>query len=369
LRGRGPLPGLRPPLRCGDPQRFRASFADHPANSFRFDPFRFSLIRRDLIRHPGAASMSNDPKADPVKAPTTAGTTTPSGIKGVRIFTYPKIIFIMPTLLAALVCGTGMLLTNDKTWDPRYPSPEVVGASTTATTPATAPGVVVTKKEAGKTTSVTPAVDTTKKTTTTTTTATTAPAAKVRRFTSSQNVFGVIFLTVFALNLLIMSIDFPRFTVLALILFFAALVFFLLWLNMYFELLPPLVYLLERLFTVANSGFYFMIAFVIIVNLAIVWVTRYLDFWQVLPNEILHNHGPFSDLERYPTMQLKFDKEIPDILEYALLRSGRLILHIPSQQRAIVLDNVLWIDQKEEALKKVLSRMEVRVTTDQEVNS
>jgi hypothetical protein len=314
--------------------------------------------------------MLNDPKAEPVTVPPTTANSPVPGIKGVRIFTYPKIIFFLPTLLASLVCGTGMLLTQDKSWDPRYPAPNeraAVATTTTTVKPGAAPTVEVTKDAAGKATTVTPAVESTKVTTTAATDPT-KPDPTIRRFTSSQNVFGVIFLTVFALNLLIMSIDFPRFTVLALILFFAALVFFLLWLNMYFELLPPLVYLLERVFTVANSGFYFMLALVITVNLGIVWITRYLDYWVVLPNELLHNHGPFSDLERYPTMQLKFDKEIPDILEYALLRSGRLILHVPGQAKAIVLDNVLWIDQKEEALKRILSRMEVRVTTDQEVN-
>jgi hypothetical protein len=34
--------------------------------------------------------------------------------------------------------------------------------------------------------------------------------------------------------------------------------------------------------------------------------------------------------------------------------------------KALVLDNVLFIGAKEEALKRVMSRLEVRVTTDQE---
>jgi hypothetical protein len=86
-----------------------------------------------------------------------------------------------------------------------------------------------------------------------------------------------------------------------------------------------------------------------------------------MPNEILHHHGPLSDLERYPTMNLKFDKEIPDVLEWVLLGSGRLVLHVPNVAKALVLDNVLFITAKEEALKKVMSRLDVRITTDQEV--
>ncbi|MBX6315556.1 MAG: hypothetical protein IRY99_21980 [Isosphaeraceae bacterium] len=257
----------------------------------------------------------------------------------VRIFTYPKIIFIMPTMIAALICGIGMTIIHDQTQDPTK-----------------APAVLEAREKSAEGTPTGKAAD-----------GTTTPAtAKVRRFNSPQNVLGMVFLSIFALNMLVMAIDFPRFTVIAIILLAAALGFFLLWLNVYFDLLPPIVALLESIYVVANAGFYFLFATIILVIFAIIWVTRYLDYWEILPNEILHNHGPFSDLERFPTFNLKFDKEIPDILEYALLRSGRLVLHVANERRAIVLDNVLWIDAKEDELKKLMSRMEVRVTTDQE---
>jgi hypothetical protein len=279
--------------------------------------------------------MSTDPKAArPAGAAPLPG--SPEH-RGIRIFTYPKIIFIVPTLIAALVCGIGMTIIRDETRDPT-----TYGTKTTIEVQAS--------KEGGA-----PVV--------------TEPTHARRRFSSTQNILGMVFLFVFGLNLLIMSVDFPRFTVIALVLLIAALGFFILWLNVYFELLPPLVRALESVYTVANAGFYFIFATVVLINFVIIWATRYLDYWEVLPNEILHNHGPFSDLERYPTFNLKFDKEIPDILEYALLRSGRLVLHVPGQIKAIVLDNVLWINHKEEELKKLMSRMEVRVTTDQEAAS
>ena len=40
----------------------------------------------------------------------------------------------------------------------------------------------------------------------------------MKRFTSPQNLLGVLFLGVFAFNLLIMALDFPRFTIVAIIL-------------------------------------------------------------------------------------------------------------------------------------------------------
>ena len=145
--------------------------------------------------------------------------------------------------------------------------------------------------------------------------------------------------------------------------------FFILWLGAFFQLdlMTPINALFAWIYVFANAGFYLVYFLIVSLLLLIVYITRWLDFWEVMPNEILHHHGPLSDLERYPTMNLKFDKEIPDVLEFALLGAGRLVLHIPNVNKAMVLDNVLFINSKEAALKSLMSRLEVRVTTDQEV--
>lgn len=275
--------------------------------------------------------------------------------RGIRIFTYPKIIFIWPTFLASVVAAIIMAVSGNDTNDPHRA--RTVSETTAVTTKTETPKRVTTK------TDMRPAVEKTK-----------AgvedefevPKKIKRRFSTPQNIAGMLFLVVFFLNLLVMSIDFPRFTIIALILGGAALSFLILYLNVYFELLPGVILILESVYAVANTWFYAMIATLILVNFLIIWGTRYLDYWVIMPNEILHNHGPFSDLERFPTFNLKFDKEIPDILEYMLLGAGRLILHVANERRSIVLDNVLWIDSKEADLKKVMSRLDVRVTTDQE---
>ena len=144
--------------------------------------------------------------------------------------------------------------------------------------------------------------------------------------------------------------------------------FFILWLGAYFELdlMKPIHAIFSGIYAVANTGFYFMVFVTLMLVFAVIYITRWLDYWEILPNEILHHHGPLSDLERYPTMNLKFDKEIPDVLEWVMLGAGRLVLHVPNVSKALVLDNVLFISAKEKALKSVMSRLEVRVTTDQE---
>ncbi len=279
--------------------------------------------------------MSTDPKPSPSPA---AAAPVAHRETGIRIFMWPKVIFLYPTALVALVCFIGMTIIQDRTHDPTRPLVEAVSKKHL---PQGATGI----EKAD--TSIT----------------------KVERFLTPQNLLGTLFVGMLAFNLLVMALDFPRFTILAMVLGGLFLLFFVLWIAaiLQYDLLRPIHAIFGTIFIVANSGFYLAVFLCLMFVFAIIYATRWLDYWEVLPNEILHHHGPLSDLKRYPTMNLKFDKEIPDVLEWALLGSGRLVLHIPNVEKAMVLDNVLFISSKEEALKRVMSRLEVRVTSDQEV--
>jgi hypothetical protein len=258
--------------------------------------------------------------------------------KGMRIFVWPKVIFLYPTAIVALICWAGMWMNNDRTTDPRRPLKEAVSAKHLAAEHSSISDLPASNMD------------------------------KVDRFKTPQNLLAMLFLGMFAFNLLIMALDFPRFTLVAWILAGLLFLFVVLWIGSYFEvdLLKPIHAIFSSIYAVANRGFYLMVFVTLMLVFAVIYITRWLDYWEVLPNEILHHHGPLSDLERYPTMNLKFDKEIPDVLEWLMLGSGRLVLHVPNVSKALVLDNVLFITAKEQALKKVMSRLDVRVTTDQE---
>jgi hypothetical protein len=258
---------------------------------------------------------------------------------GLKIFMWPKVIFLYPTAIVAVICAAGMSINGDRTHDPLKPLSKAVGTKWISPDVSPAPS----------------------EPTPTTLTA-------VDRFLEPQNLYAMLFLGMLAFNLIVMALDFPRFTLVAWILagFFA--LFFILWLSAQFQLdlMKPIHAIFASIYAVANTGFYVMVFVTLMFVFAVIYITRWLDYWEIMPNEILHHHGPLSDLERYPTMNLKFDKEIPDVLEWLMLGSGRLVLHIPNVQKALVMDNVLFITRKEEALKRVMSRLEVRVTTDQE---
>jgi hypothetical protein len=282
--------------------------------------------------------MAMDPK--PVPSTTAGMSAGPRRDKGIRIFSYPKVIFLYPTLIAALICWIGMLMIGDVTHDPLKPPP-AAGAS--------APAVKAGSATAGAAT-------------------TTTVPAKHDRFKAPQNLFAVLFLGVFAFNLLVMALDFPRFTIVGGILLALFAIFFILWIGAYFEvdLMIWVRSVMATIYAVANAEFYLMTALTLAVVFGIIFVTRYLDFWEILPNEILH-HQPLSTLKRYPTTNLKFDNEIPDVLEYFMLGSGRVVLHIANEPKSIVLENVPFINTIESAMKTLVSRVEVRLPTDQEV--
>jgi hypothetical protein len=54
------------------------------------------------------------------------------------------------------------------------------------------------------------------------------------------------------------------------------------------------------------------------------------------------------------------NKEINDLVEFLLLRSGRLVFLPQSAREAIVIDNVIGVNRIEDEVKDLLSFMAVR---------
>ena len=175
----------------------------------------------------------------------------------------------------------------------------------------------------------------------------------------------IVFLGMLSLNLVVLTFDFPRTTALTLIAIVAMFVMGV-FLSAHYspDLVPFLGDVLGALKPQANHVFYFMFAAILFCfYLAVLVAVRY-DYWEIQNNELLHHHGFLSDLKRYPAPSLRVDKEINDVFEYMLLQSGRLILHARSESRAIVLDNVLFINRKEALLTKMLGSLQVSMRDD-----
>jgi hypothetical protein len=175
-------------------------------------------------------------------------------------------------------------------------------------------------------------------------------------------IISVLFLGLLAVNLVILAFDFPRTTSLTLFFFVAAVVMGLVLLfTVRPGLWPKITHVLDAFRPLANASFYWAVAGILGAILAAVLLAVRFDYWEVRPNELLHHHGFLSNLERLAAPNLRIDKEINDIFEYLLLRSGRLILQASNERRAIILDNVPFITKKEEDITRMLGALQVQV--------
>jgi hypothetical protein len=172
------------------------------------------------------------------------------------------------------------------------------------------------------------------------------------------------FLGIMAVNFVILAFDFPRTTSLTLFFFVVAVVLAIVLLVTFRpEVLPLMADVLSRFRPLANAPFYWTVTGILaVINLLVLAASRF-DYWEVRPNELLHHHGFLANLERFPAPNLQIEKEINDVFEYLLLRSGRLILQ-PSGRRAIVLDNVPRIKDKEERITRMLGALHVEMSSD-----
>jgi hypothetical protein len=174
-----------------------------------------------------------------------------------------------------------------------------------------------------------------------------------------------IFMGTLAVNLVIFSFDFPRTTSLTLFFFIAATVLgVILFLQYYPDWFGIVGKWIKAMHPYANSTFYNLFSIMMAGIYLTVLINLQFDYWEARPNELLHHHGMWSDLQRFPAPNLRIEKEINDVFEYMLLGSGRLVLHPSNEPRAIVLDNVLLINRKERALTKMLSALQVQVRTE-----
>ena len=240
--------------------------------------------------------MSNEPPPPPTESNDDSGNAT----NHVILVSYPKIVFLWPSYLVAIVAAIFMHVSNQ---------------SATAIDPAGGGAVV-----------------------------------------------SWTFLILLSLNLVVLSFDFPRTTSLTLFFVIVALGLGGALAVVYFpDLFPAVREWIAAIHPQANATFYYIFAGVMTVIYAGVLVNRRFDYWEVRPNELLHHHGVLSDLERFSSPHLRIDKEINDIFEYLLLGSGRLILHPSNEKRAVVLENVLFISGKESKITKLLGALQVQV--------
>lgn len=187
---------------------------------------------------------------------------------------------------------------------------------------------------------------------------------KTEGSTTGVSGLGNWFMIVLFVNLLVFSFDFNRIKSITIVLGIVAALLALAWANTKWGVWAGLAEFLGRIDVRMNTQFFGFIAGMFAFIFLLVLINTRFSYYEVNHREILHHHGYLGDITRVPTAGLTHNKEIYDVLEFLLLRSGRLIFYPASSRNAIVIDNVININKVESRIKEMLSVIAVRELDD-----
>ncbi len=225
--------------------------------------------------------------------------------KKIVIRSWPKIIFLYPTFFAALVAGV---------WQWAVGSPE------------------------------------------------NAPADEVASRLDAIETIGLLFVSVFALNVLVIAFEFSRIKTVAILFLVVAVAFFALFMSTMYDIFPALRELVDALHLRMSTSFYFTMAGYFFLIYVLVFINTRWNYWVIRHNEIIHYTGFLGDIKRFPSPNLRMTKTIDDVFEFLLLQSGRITLFPASEREAIVLENVLGVSRAEREIKRLLSAIAVKIS-------
>ncbi len=169
---------------------------------------------------------------------------------------------------------------------------------------------------------------------------------------------GTVWMSIFLFNLIVISFDFSE--VVSVMVLALVAVFILAGLQ--FGYLSFLGDWLGSLHIWMNGSFYFAVFGIFTAIYAVVFIQTRFDYWEFRYNEVIHRRGVFAQIKRYSTEDLRWFKEIPDVLERVLAGSGRMILTTPREQHPIVIENVLRIGSIDEKVADILGTKRVVIS-------
>ena len=169
---------------------------------------------------------------------------------------------------------------------------------------------------------------------------------------------GTVWMAVFFFNLLVISFDFTEVISVMLL----ALVGVLIFAGLYFGFLGFIGDFVGSLRLNMDSGFYFTMFGIFTFIYAVVLLKTRFDYWEFRYNEVIHRRGVFADIKRYSTEDLRWFKEVPDVLERVLAGSGRMILTTPRESHPIVIEHVLRIGAIDEKVADILGTKRVTLS-------
>lgn len=164
---------------------------------------------------------------------------------------------------------------------------------------------------------------------------------------------GIVFMFLFLFNVTVVAFDYTRLSSIVIVLIVVILVLLS---AMYPEVREFFNNVAAQPLFMNATFYWFYAAGMGLIVLAVFFKSLF-NYWEIKNNELIHHHGFLGDTERWPAPGMRVSKEIKDVMEYILARSGRLVLIPQSENRAIVLDNIMRIRHVEERMQKLLNTL------------
>ncbi len=177
---------------------------------------------------------------------------------------------------------------------------------------------------------------------------------------AGSTTLGNTFMLVLILNLLVFSFDFSRIKSITILVSILAAILLVAWLDSLYQITNVIGRVLGSIDIQVNTPFYGFLSAGLGIILLIVWINSRFHYYEVNAREILHHHGYLGDIQRWSTEGLEMHKEIYDLVEYMLLRSGRLVFQPATSKKAIILDNIANVNRVEKSVNDLLSVLAVR---------
>jgi len=174
---------------------------------------------------------------------------------------------------------------------------------------------------------------------------------------------GGAFMIVFLFNLTVISFEFRTWVTLLIVMGLVSVALVVYVLNQSWNFLPDVLAFIRGIRVEMTWNFYAIYALALLIIYGVIWIILRFYYLEIKSNEVVYRHGLFGDVERHDTRGMKHTKEIGDLMEFALWRSGRLILAVQGRKEPHVLDNVPRINRVEHQIQQVTSRQSVEIET------
>ncbi|MFQ3578190.1 MAG: hypothetical protein SNJ52_04170 [Verrucomicrobiia bacterium] len=175
-----------------------------------------------------------------------------------------------------------------------------------------------------------------------------------------DKVLGWVFFVTLAIGLFAICIETEIRWALIWFVSLVAIVLGLILLNQQFQFLPAFVGQIFAVDPSATPQFYLGITTVwLLLYIVSLLIIRF-HYVRIEANEVFVMHGLLEGQRRFSTLQMKYEKDVTDVLEYylPLVNSGKLILSFPGQEK-IILENVRRIDAVIARLNDLTSKFNV----------